>query len=498
MKLLQITIKNYRSIDEQTFVVEEKNKSYTFSLIGINESGKSSFLSAISLFDDGDVTYPRDFHNKKAPIEVSLRYKLETADIKAVAAELAGKNVDKAIISQIEFMHIDISTIFDSTPEHASQRYEKCTLKKVVVPGWYLNGSAPAKKTEGLEADDLNLESFLEGHLPEYFYKKSHFITLWKSDPAHLIGEPINLDTFAADPKKYSVPLHNCFRLAGIVDIKGEIEAIKEDAALRQNLEDKLADSVTAHIKSVWPNHPVEIKFNINNMMLEFLIEDDDVKYSTKTTEQRSDGFKQFVSFLLTISAEHATSTLSRSLLLLDEPETHLHPKAQEFLKEELIKITRGANNNIVFYATHSSYMIDRGFIGRCYKVEKKRNKTTEITKLGGTASSYAEINYDVFGILSTDYHNELYGVLQEKSGHYAVAEFDDFLESKEIKKDKTYLEARKGGATKEHTTTLPTYIRHLIHHPENGHNTKYTDAELERSTKALLKVRLELSTKGK
>jgi len=53
---------------------------------------------------------------------------------------------------------------------------------------------------------------------------------------------------------------------------------------------------------------------------------------------------------LLTISAESATNQLSNSFLLLDEPETHLHPQAQEYLKDELIKITRNDANNIVFF----------------------------------------------------------------------------------------------------------------------------------------------------
>ena len=43
MKLSSITIKNFRSIEDLTFKVEEVDGSYTFALIGVNESGKSSF-----------------------------------------------------------------------------------------------------------------------------------------------------------------------------------------------------------------------------------------------------------------------------------------------------------------------------------------------------------------------------------------------------------------------------------------------------------------------
>jgi predicted ATP-dependent endonuclease of OLD family len=38
-------------------------------------------------------------------------------------------------------------------------------------------------------------------------------------------------------------------------------------------------------------------------------------------------------------------------VILLDEPETHLHPSGQKYLRNELLKISE---NNLVIYATHS------------------------------------------------------------------------------------------------------------------------------------------------
>jgi predicted ATP-dependent endonuclease of OLD family len=59
MKLEKITIENYKSIDKIEFIISEINNSFTYSLLGINESGKSSFLKAISLFDNEDISYPQ-------------------------------------------------------------------------------------------------------------------------------------------------------------------------------------------------------------------------------------------------------------------------------------------------------------------------------------------------------------------------------------------------------------------------------------------------------
>ncbi|MFZ3071753.1 MAG: AAA family ATPase, partial [Thermodesulfobacteriota bacterium] len=230
-----------------------------------------------------------------------------------------------------------------------------------------------------------------------------------------------------------------------------------------------LGDKVTAHIKKVWPNHPVKIKFQINNFMLSFLVEDEKVKYKSKTTEQRSDGFRQFISFLLTISAESATNQLSNSLLLLDEPETHLHPQAQEYLKDELIKITRNDKNNIVFFATHSNYMIDKDHIERCFRVSKQVNRKTKLEKFEAGQKSYAEVNYEVFDIVSSDYHNELYGFLEDVD----KTKLDILQKTKEWKNKKT---------NKTEDVSLAEYIRHSIHHPENTLNMKFTLEELRES----------------
>jgi energy-coupling factor transporter ATP-binding protein EcfA2 len=277
----------------------------------------------------------------------------------------------------------------------------------------------------------------------------------------------------------------NCFALAAIEDIPAEINKIRTDHAEISNLQEKLGDKVTAHIKRVWPSHPVKIKFQINNSALSFLVEDDKVKYKSKTTAQRSDGFRQFISFLLTVSAESATNQLSNSLLLLDEPETHLHPQAQEYLKDELIKITKNSENNIVFFATHSNYMIDKEHIDRCFRVVKEKNKRTTLERIEGISTSYSEVNYEVFDIPSSDYHNELYGYLEDikKTELDGLSKTKDWINEKTSKTDKV---------------SLATFIRHSIHHPENTSNPKFTPEELRQSIEILRGLKYKKGTNSK
>lgn len=482
MKLTSLTIKNFRSIEDETFDVAEVDSTHTFTLIGINESGKSSFLKAVSLVDNDDekVIFPKDYFEETQPISVVLNYKLETQEEKDLKNALTEKGFEKDVLSKIKVEKVAVCATFEPAANAPKKVFDQITFQQKVFDDYTLLGDKPFKKDPQQTQEDFDVEKYFEAHLPKYFWKIAHRIVFWKSDSKHLINEQINLDAFAADPENTSVPLVNCFELAGVGqdDIVAQVTKLKTDPAEINNLQEKLGDKVTTHIKKVWPNHPVKIKFQINNSLLSFLVEDEKVKYKSKTTEQRSDGFRQFISFLLTISAESATNQLSNSLLLLDEPETHLHPQAQEYLKDELIKITRNDENNIVFFATHSNYMIDKEHIERCFRVSKQSNRKTKLEKFQAGQKSYAEVNYEVFDIASSDYHNELYGYLEDID----KTKLDGLDKTKKWKNKKT------NGA--ETDVSLATYIRHSIHHPENTLNAKFTPDELRESIEKLRELK--------
>lgn len=477
MKLISLTIKNFRSIEDETFTIAEVDGTHTFTLIGINESGKSSFLKAVALteHDVEEVVFPKDYFEESKPINIILNYQLATQEEKKLTDSLLEKGFEKDIVSKIKIEKVAICAIFDPVVNAPKNVFDQIVFQKKIFEEYTLQGDKPIKKDLQQTQEDFDLEKYFEVYLPTYFWKISHRIVFWKSDSKHLINEEIDLNIFSANPEKTSIPLLNCFKLAGVNrgDISAQVAKLKSDPAEINNLQEKLGDKVTAHIKKVWPNHPIKIKFQINNSLLSFLVEDEKVKYKSKTTEQRSDGFRQFISFLLTISAESATNKLSNSLLLLDEPETHLHPQAQEYLKDELIKITRNDKNNIVFFATHSNYMIDKGHIERCFRVSKQSNRKTKLEKIDLRKTSYSEVNYQVFRIPSSDYHNELYGYLEDVE----KTKLNDLPKTKKWNNKKT-------GATE--SVSLATYIRHSIHHPENTQNPTFTLKELQESIEEL------------
>jgi len=478
MKLEQIRINNFRSIEKLTFDILSVSNSNTFTLLGINESGKSSFLRAIHLVDDEKILFPQDFYDDSIEVSVNLKYKLTEEEIKLLKEELATKyKFDKKLLNKLEVTAIDILIQFSPISPSVKTTREIISFNDSIYPNHTFDITEKIIKEKTEESNlELNLEEFFKTELSNYFWKLSHHVTFWKSSPEYLISDEIDLTQFASSPETISIPLQNCFGLADITDITKEIGKLNNPVSI-QNLEDKLSDKVTLHINKVWPEHPIKVKFKINSNKLTFLIEDNDVKYKVKTTNQRSDGFRQFISFLLTLSAENLTDELQNSILLLDEPETHLHPNAQINLKNELIKISQNENNNIVFFATHSNYMIDKVNIDRCYKVFKKKNSKTELSKIEKVNSSYSEVNYDVFEIITNDYHNELYGYLEDV----------ELAKLNGLEKNKLWVNEKTG---KTEVVSLAKYIRHSIHHPENTSNKKFTETDLKKSIEILKKLK--------
>ncbi|QQL49728.1 ATP-dependent nuclease [Mucilaginibacter ginkgonis] len=475
MKLISVQILNYRSIKDLTITIDElTDKSYTYGLLGVNEAGKSTLLKALAynsgLKNEKGELLPlkKDFRDRSKSIQIIFSYRLSKSEVK-IAKE-------KHLSSVTSFTSED-SYLEDVKLIIRHDYNDRDTLYNYDIDFFRLNASSEVKES-------------IEAALTDFVFEKAHDTVFWTPDERFLISKPINLSQFAADPNAVSVPLQNCFALAGMkspLEIQERIALISESTE-REQLKDNLSDAVSAHINAIWKKHPIKITFDISDGQINFHVRDLNSKAIAKTADQRSDGFAQFVSFLLTISAENKTQNLNSTILLIDEPETHLHPRAQIDLLDELITITKNMRNNIVFFATHSNYMADKKDMSRNYKVSKVHDdkdgkEVTVIEKFDEKITTYAGATYKVFDIPSSDYHNELYSRLHEAfqernledESRINLKNFDTefFIKHLALAKNKPW----KG---KANSCSLPTFVRNGIHHPTS--TNVYTDEELRTS----------------
>jgi energy-coupling factor transporter ATP-binding protein EcfA2 len=182
-------------------------------------------------------------------------------------------------------------------------------------------------------------------------------------------------------------------------------------------------------------------------------------------------------------------------MFFIDEPETFLHPQAQNKLLDSLEKISEKSQ---IFIITHSPYLLKK------YKKETHSmnvfsknsafnivEESTSFDLFGASSPTWGEINYYAFGVISMEFHNELYGFVQAKAivedeKNYYEDDFEQYLIDKGISQDRAYIRLKKDGATENQTRTLPTLIRNVIHHPENTNNS-FSDEELKTSIEALI-----------
>lgn len=190
---------------------------------------------------------------------------------------------------------------------------------------------------------------------------------------------------------------------------------------------------------------------------------------------------------------QHKTKEHAPLTLLLDEPETWLHPRAQIQLGEALAKISEDEQ---LFLITHSPYML-RSYRPAQHKLlifSRENNVPSiqysdELGLLTNQEPSLGEITYFAFGIPSPEFHDELWGEIHCLINPGSESGLNKALNKKYgFDYKKTWIRDNTTPPTHEQAT-LPYYIRSSSHHPENRLNDRYTDEELAKSTESLITV---------
>lgn len=167
---------------------------------------------------------------------------------------------------------------------------------------------------------------------------------------------------------------------------------------------------------------------------------------------------------------------LEGSVIFIDEPEMSMHPRWQQKILSYYKNLFKAKAQLII--ATHSQGVIREALEDSEHtKVIVLRDANGvvqygEIDKpLVLSPASDAEINYQAFGIASTDYHNALYGYIEAEG---KISEYKE-LQKREV----CYNKIEKDGSIKEYKICLSEKLRNMIHHPENTHNGKYNEEDI-------------------
>lgn len=153
-------------------------------------------------------------------------------------------------------------------------------------------------------------------------------------------------------------------------------------------------------------------------------------------------------------------------IIIIDEPELHLHPDVQKKFVEFLLKISKDSQ---IVLSSHSPILVKQLLYNGLIKTIVLNNDKTisEIKNFKLSYLSANEINYLAFGLATEEYHNELYEELKFKyyPNETSIKQFDNnfFITDKNEPKNYPWKE-------EQNSVSVHTFIRNQIHHrKENG-----------------------------
>lgn len=207
--------------------------------------------------------------------------------------------------------------------------------------------------------------------------------------------------------------------------------------------------------------------------------------------EEKGSGLQRSlaISLLKIFSNYQAATGQELPIVLIDEPETWLHPQAQLHMAKDLADI--GGEAGQVFVATHSPYILRQlnREVDVVYLVARNNGtlEFDELESIGRYTTSHpslAEISYRAYQDVTPEYFTELFGIMHREMSLNAddllpLARLDDRIKERFPCIPIRQRRRARRGRIQTVEESFPVYLRNLLNHPENPHNRPWAYEEL-------------------
>ena len=394
MKFTEFRVKNYKGINDTTISLNG-NKGSIYTLVGLNESGKTTILEAINNFRhdvDGihaiaqksistepieSLVPKKKKDNFNGEISVSATVRMEEQEVSQLARDCKSKYGFQIEIAEfpLEFSvtrrhkfknsaHISSSTTWKIRPSVKKKKARKFATvgsdteewqnivreigllfpRIVYFPTFLFNFPEKIKVSEG--------ESEFEGN--EYFKRMIEDALASLDDPlklkTHIVDRVLEKDPEVAFSEWFGPWMQSDERERVIAALAKLSQIISKEIFGRWK--DVLGSDIGQ--KEIVIEHLVEAgESEERQVFLTFKIKDGSSEFKVS---ERSLGFRWFFCFLLFTRFFRGNES-GESIFLFDEPASNLHSKAQSKLLESLKVIAAGKND--IIYSTHSHHLIN-------------------------------------------------------------------------------------------------------------------------------------------
>lgn len=175
--------------------------------------------------------------------------------------------------------------------------------------------------------------------------------------------------------------------------------------------------------------------------------------------------------FALLYSFYLAQQSGKQLIVLIDEPELHLHPRLQEKFVAFLIEFSKNAQ---IIFASHSPLLVKQLSFNENVKISVLESDGQQVSEIEKRVLSYIsanETNFLAFNLATEEYHNELFEELKFINGDdKSIKDFDNdfFVTAKGEPKNSPW----KGN---QNEVSDHTFIRNQIHHQKENGKTEYS-----------------------
>lgn len=366
MRYTKFEITNYKGVKDTAVIdMEHLPQTKIYTLVGLNESGKTSILEAINLLQndvDPEKAYKMihvsDKGNFTGEISIKAVLRLDSDDESRIA-DFCEQELEFKLTAPIEQVSITRKFLFESS-RYTDQENEW----NIPLIGRTKKGRKDRDLIEVDEEKWQKVAELLEKNFPKILFYENFlfdfpekiYLTGDESQPvvkATKQYREIVQDILVSIDEKLSVDEHIVKRFqSGKAEDKSALEACCGD------MEARLTDVIIKSWNEVFASSGYEIEVIVDKdaigVFLQMKIKQGHARYAVS---ERSLGFRWFFSFLLfTQFRKERRNEFGETLFLLDEPASNLHPRSQQNLLSVFEQLS---NDCKIIYSTHSHYLID-------------------------------------------------------------------------------------------------------------------------------------------
>jgi predicted ATP-dependent endonuclease of OLD family len=412
MRYTSFVIENFKGIQDLKLDLGGNPASKVSILVGLNESGKTTIMEALSFFyenirdinDTPLALHPSGIIDNHSLIPKNRKDNFTDKTKILAFVEMDEQEVDllRKVLKEKGFHATDIDPVMNMSFEFS---FENSSFKKRTH---YWNPKIQGKDGRKRTVEKLGQKhtawsaayEFTKKHIPPIIYypnflfefpdsiyleefpeegREQAFYRLLLQDILDSLSNPLDLKTHIIERVK-SVTRPNRESLTSVLNKMG---AQITKLVFSENLSVFRTDTSN---KSIAVSYPQSDEKN-EALYVELQLKDGEDSYYIR---ERSLGFRWFFTFLLfTQFRVHRSQVNTNLVFLFDEPASNLHQTAQQRLAGALDELTKSKVS--VIYSTHSHHLINPKWLENTFIV---RNKALEYEK--GDLDTFKPTNIEV------------------------------------------------------------------------------------------------------